>query len=527
MSFPSSQGPSRPIPFQNVSGETIPAYGAMAVTGVVHDGGVAFLACDKPNTTFRREYAVNGVHDVAPGRRGSCCRAGDVRVLCEDAGDAEPGQGWGPKPGQWTLARGFPGYTVLGTAQLDGAHDIVRAACEPLTQALVKTTQEVAAQATTTDYRVYAGTLGSEVDAGFSAVPAARNRAGAALAADEWAWLAWTNDGWELRTAHNRLYPVTLSGNVADGGTLAVTLPDGRGVTATNWSGATLTAGRALAWQSFADGAWYLMGTRSGEAGGGSVWHGTAVDAIAPGASATVALPDASQVEATNWSDDVPIAAGDKVLLWQDAHDANYYCLRAGYLRWYHALINMEGGLLPTDAAATIDNATCLSDGSNPAITSADNLYELHADDNDECLIVESPGYGTGYVLVQVDQRHRPARWFRASMGVTLSAETASAAAATTAALDGGSHPGSITVKNLYGLAAANLSPVLVVEDRSSDPFAPEYILVQVPHAVREVLTSVDWNSPELKKTPRDIVAIDGGSPKTPETVFTATECDP
>ncbi len=187
---------ARPLPFRNVSEETIPAFAVMTVAGLTSEHGLAFLQCGKPNATFRRHYAVNGMQDVLPGRRGSCFRAGDVRVLY-DADTPEAGAGWGPKPGQWTLARGFPGGTIQGI--VDATHKIARIDCEPINRALVKTTATVAIDSSTTDYRVYAGVPDSEVDAGFTDVPPALNRSGQVIASGQWAYLVWVHNGWELQ----------------------------------------------------------------------------------------------------------------------------------------------------------------------------------------------------------------------------------------------------------------------------------------------------------------------------------------
>ena len=91
---------ARPLPFRNVSGETVPAFAVMAIQGLSTENGMAVLQCGQPDTTFRRHYAVNGIQDVPAGRRGSCFRAGDVRVSY-GSGTPEPGEGWGPKPGSW------------------------------------------------------------------------------------------------------------------------------------------------------------------------------------------------------------------------------------------------------------------------------------------------------------------------------------------------------------------------------------------------------------------------------------------
>jgi hypothetical protein len=326
----------RPIPFANASGETIPAFAVMAITGLVYENGIAFLACSKPGTTFYREYAVNNMFDVPAGRRGTCFRSGDLRVLY-DTGTPAAGEGWGPKPGQWSLAQGFAGFTIGGVVHADKR--IAKAFFQPITHVLATTTAAVGAGAATQNYQVYAGTFGSETSAGYSVVPSARNRTGQSLASGEWVWLAWTNNGWELRCLQNRVYHVTLSTGVAAGAAGSVVLPDGRTVSATNWStGVDLSAGdKALCWQDFSDGAFYLV--RTGR--------------------------------------DRPVP------------------------RWFHA--RLSAALVSSSGTLDVESVVALDGESAPAtIAGVSNPYALSGQQYAFCLVVEDLQGEGGYKLVQV-----------------------------------------------------------------------------------------------------------------------------
>jgi hypothetical protein len=394
----------RPVPFTNVSGETIPAFAAMAITGLVHENGIAFLQCDKPGTTFVREYAVNNMFDVPAGLRGTCFRAGDLRVLYDAAAPAA-GEGWGPKPGQWSLSRGYPGFSIQGV--VDSQHRIAKTFYEPIAQVLVKTTGAVAPGATTADYRVYAGTFGSEEDAGFTTVPTARNRTGQSLDADEWAWLAWTGGGWELRCNQNRVYHCTYAGSLLlAGSTGGVTLPDGRAATFINWSTDTTinTNDKILVWQDFTDGGFF--GIRSGDANIDRVWHGAAQENIAAGAAGDVILGDATVLSATNWSNGgADIADGDYVLVWQDPIDNLYYCIKSGGTggaRMFDCYLNAD--LASIDPTIEVAGLSAYDSGPLPAdpLAGVSNRWHLSGKPADPAVIVYHPG-ADEYRLLQVN----------------------------------------------------------------------------------------------------------------------------
>lgn len=130
---------------------------------------------------------------------------------------------------------------------------------------LAKTTGTVTANTATTDYQIFTGTPGSEGDGGWTSVPEAISRY--TLGNNTWCMLLRVNNSWELVPFTNHVSNVTLSGTVADGATQAVTLSNGRSVTATNRSGVSLAAGNAVAIYDMVDDEWMLTG---GGTGGGS-----------------------------------------------------------------------------------------------------------------------------------------------------------------------------------------------------------------------------------------------------------------
>lgn len=253
------------------------------------------------------------------------------------------------------------------------------------------------------------------------------------------------------RIARNRIFPVTLGSSVTDGGTAAsVSLPDGRTVSAVNKSGMTLTAGNATVYQSLHDGAWYLTGARSSGGGGGGgspdVWHVTSDQDFGPTDTATgLSVPGTAGVDVTNWGY-TAIETGDRILVWLDADDGQYYALR--------------GPTVP--------------------------------------------------------------RMFKATLGGSLSSSTGTISVSTTGALDGGSHPGSVTANNTYHLSGANTAPCLITEDYSSGSLA--YLLVQVYHVVKTIVQDVDWSSPNLRKITQDITVMHQADPAAPSNVLTFTQ---
>lgn len=135
------------VAFKNVSGETIPGYGVIRITAVTVTDGIVLLSGDKPSTTFAKEYAVNCAADCAADSWGSCYRSGDV-LASYDTGTPANGEGWGPKPGQWTLSKGYPGFIVHGI--VDATNKILLGSGGTITTLLGKASGAITARSGTT-----------------------------------------------------------------------------------------------------------------------------------------------------------------------------------------------------------------------------------------------------------------------------------------------------------------------------------------------------------------------------------------
>lgn len=120
-----------PIPFRNESGETVPAYGVMRVTGVEFVASVPLIIVAKPSTAFQRMYLVNGPMQVSgdsnQDRRGFGTWLSDAGfVLYDDSNTPAYGEGWGPSASSWKIKKWRYGFTILGGAT-GGDTDIVAA----------------------------------------------------------------------------------------------------------------------------------------------------------------------------------------------------------------------------------------------------------------------------------------------------------------------------------------------------------------------------------------------------------------
>lgn len=104
------------FPFRNDYGGTATARGVMRITGATSfssvlgsgEDAMPILTCDRPNTTFYRQYAVNGPQDVATGEYGLCALSGMLEVAYDGSGTPAKDEGWGPKPSQFTISKAHP-----------------------------------------------------------------------------------------------------------------------------------------------------------------------------------------------------------------------------------------------------------------------------------------------------------------------------------------------------------------------------------------------------------------------------------
>jgi hypothetical protein len=111
--------PAIGIPFRNDSGETVPAYAVMRITGSATVDGTEHLTIEKPSYTFQRKYLVNLGSEVANGDTGTGTWFDESKtqyVLYDEADGTPAGEEWGAWPGQWSLKKERLGFTLINGA---------------------------------------------------------------------------------------------------------------------------------------------------------------------------------------------------------------------------------------------------------------------------------------------------------------------------------------------------------------------------------------------------------------------------
>jgi len=132
---------------KNDSGETIPAYSVVGVTtGATLDGSYHLYA-KKPSTTFYESYGFTcSVASTSSDKVGVIFETGLVKY---DTGTPTVGQGYGVKPGQFTVSLNYPGsWVCLGI--VDSTLKIMRARYSPITSLIGKASGSITARAGTT-----------------------------------------------------------------------------------------------------------------------------------------------------------------------------------------------------------------------------------------------------------------------------------------------------------------------------------------------------------------------------------------
>lgn len=183
----------------NDSGEEMPAY-AMANMEEGFDENdeeadeTLAPKIKKPDVTFRELYGFSVGLDI-PDQRKTGVKFEVGLVLYDDANTPEYGEMWGAKPGQWEATKGAPGFMCLGI--WDEERTLMLAEWRPITQMLGKTTTTIAANDVVDEgYEIYGGSLGSEVNLGYTTLPDAVCRY--TISSGVWIRLSRLQGGWEM-----------------------------------------------------------------------------------------------------------------------------------------------------------------------------------------------------------------------------------------------------------------------------------------------------------------------------------------
>lgn len=161
------------IAFRNDNASTAPAYGVLRVTGTTVVDLFPYLTVDKPDSTYRWLYLVNGPEDVVTNGFGWGTWLWHGGPALYDTGSGTPayGQEWGPTASSWKLQKFAPGFFTFG------ANDTATSGSEfthsmqlPPGEILVKnaTGGDYAASHGGDTYQVWGGASGSEADTGLT-----------------------------------------------------------------------------------------------------------------------------------------------------------------------------------------------------------------------------------------------------------------------------------------------------------------------------------------------------------------------
>lgn len=106
---------SLPIYVSNDSGETIPAYGCMQVTGCIEVGSQNYLVVDKPVDVDGNAgwYLFNSAKEIETGGRGVAQNSTVVRAF-KNSGTVTAGDAWRPTINQWYITLGDGTFIACG-----------------------------------------------------------------------------------------------------------------------------------------------------------------------------------------------------------------------------------------------------------------------------------------------------------------------------------------------------------------------------------------------------------------------------
>lgn len=187
------------VPFTNSSGETCPLGAVMSITsiGAIAGSKGGRYVIGKPTTTLERYLLVNFTPDVADGGKGLAKWLLTADYVAYDTGSGTPliGESWGPKQGQWTLAKYRYGFTIVGQTTTLGGSSLVRAYQRPVDRVRGKTTASWIKGATAT-IRMYDGSgIDSSID-----VPSVNNIF-TDIESDKAVFIEWLGGSWHVYAA--------------------------------------------------------------------------------------------------------------------------------------------------------------------------------------------------------------------------------------------------------------------------------------------------------------------------------------
>lgn len=217
-----------PLRVKNASGSVIPPYSLALVTSETASANEMLYTVRKPNaadTDFNRsKYLVTGPFAIGSGaaNEGLATNLTQPNYISTDAA-ASIGQIWGPKHNQFTAARYYYGYEILGGATTFNGINIAVAKWIGVDTVLGKADSSIANAASGT-VSVWNGVGGSEADTTMN-IATVYNR-GSAISSGDWVFVSWNGESPYILTgaagAGSSLYRGTTDSSVSKGGTVTI-----------------------------------------------------------------------------------------------------------------------------------------------------------------------------------------------------------------------------------------------------------------------------------------------------------------
>lgn len=180
--------------FRNNSGETIPPFSVMRITGAENFNGAIRFIVAKPNTDFQNDYLINGPEAIRSTKDGRGTTLAQAHYVAYRSGSGTPayGEEWGAKTAQWTLEKNRPGFKIEGGIKNTAGVDAVVARQHLVTDLIGKPDSTISKGATGT-VSVWMGASGAEAVVEYDITGSAK---GAEVTGSKWCVLFWRNGVW-------------------------------------------------------------------------------------------------------------------------------------------------------------------------------------------------------------------------------------------------------------------------------------------------------------------------------------------
>lgn len=198
LSGPQAHFSERGVHWLNDSGEEIPDASIAVIDSYdVTTDNFPLAKLKKPYATFRNQLIITGPGPVEDDAVGFFPAGGLYRVRY-DSGTPAFGEGWGPKPGQWTISKGFPGCVIEGI--LDATNKIALVSLlSPIVTLLGKASGSITARSGTTvgtgSMEIWYNNAGTLTDAGFSDITV-KNLSASAVTSGGYIQAKWIGSDW-------------------------------------------------------------------------------------------------------------------------------------------------------------------------------------------------------------------------------------------------------------------------------------------------------------------------------------------